>query len=601
MSETDGQTAASESDVAPLRERFLDNPRPGLLWIAGALVLLALELGRILDWVKVAGTGVKYIVMTTATLPRWVGSNVESAAADAGAVPGSLEPVGELLGSGVVTVLLLVFVVSVFLSLSDRRITRLVRPNMPSYRRLTIERALLTAALTVASALMVLTPVGGLVDGGVGFLTAVLDNLSDQAPTLTSREIIPNQGFRSPDGSGWEGTFLGLSPAQSWGLRVAVVYAYAFAWLGWLWRGYNVFREHYRAADWTPRDDTLDRFSGHYWGVFGFIVVFMFVVMALWAPAISTVPLEERSIEPCRYEHQFLDDTTFQEDLHPADGSGGVETVRHCRANDYSRSVGDTNVGLMSYDDFDRFSPLGTTSSGGDLMTQLAHGARTSLIIGLIGLGLATLIALVMALLTAYYKGLLDLVTVVASDTIVSIPLFLMVMMLSAVLSGSDHPLVTPLDGGLLLALIFAFAFWPGLWRAIRGPTLQVAEEDWINAAKSYGQTPSKIMRKHMAPYVVSYTMIYASLLVGSAIIITAALSFLGLGISEPTPEWGRIINDGQAYITTNSWHISTVSGLMIVFVVAGFNALGDGLRDAIDPESDVGGDGDAATAGGGG
>jgi peptide/nickel transport system permease protein len=328
--------------------------------------------------------------------------------------------------------------------------------------------------------------------------------------------------------------------------------------------------------------------------------VFMFVVMALWAPAISTSPLEERSIEPCRYEHQYLDDTDFEQDLHPADGSDEVETLRHCRANDYSRSTGDENVGVWSYDDFDRFSPLGTTPSGGDLMTQLAHGARTSLIIGLTGLGLAMLIALVMALLTAYYKGLLDLFTVLTADTIVSIPLFLMVMMLSAVLSGSDHPLVTPLDGGLLLALIFAFAFWPGLWRAIRGPTLQVAEEDWIDAAESYGQTPSKIMRKHMAPYVISYTMIYASLLVGSAIIITAALSFLGLGISEPTPEWGRIINSGRAYITTSSWHISTVSGLMIVFVVAGFNALGDGIRDAIDPESDVG-EGDATAAGGGG
>ena len=594
------ETVSPESDVAPLRKRFLDNPRPGLLWLVGALALLLLELGRILGWVKALGTGVKFVVMTTATLPKWVGGNVESAVADTGVLPGGLEPVGELLGSGVVTVLVFVFVVSVFLSLSERRVTRLLRPNMPSYRRLTVERALLTGILTVVSALMVLTPIGGLVEGIVGFFTAVLDDISNQAPTLTSREIIPNQGYRSPDGSGWEGTFLGLSPGQSWGVRVAVVYAYAFGWLVWLWRGYNVFREQYRAADWTPRDDTLDRFSGHFWGLFGLVVVFSFVILALWAPAISTVPLEERSNEPYRFEHQFLDDEDIEGNP-ITDGSGDVETVRHGQANLYSVSKGKgQNVGLLSYDDFDRFSPLGTTPSGGDMMTQLAHGARTSLIIALTGLGLATLIALVMALLTAYYKGLVDLLTVVTSDTIVSIPLFLLVMMLSVIFSGSDHPLVTPLDGGLLLAMVFAFAFWPGLWRAIRGPTLQIAEEDWIDAAKSYGQTPSKIMRKHMAPYVVSYTMIYASLLVGSTIIVTAALSFLGLGISEPTPEWGRIISSGQDYITTDSWHVSTVSGIMIVFVVTGFNALGDGIRDAIDPESDIG-DGDAAAAGGGG
>ncbi|ERH10433.1 MAG: ABC-type dipeptide/oligopeptide/nickel transport system, permease component [halophilic archaeon J07HX64] len=600
MSETGSQTGGPESDVAPLRERFLDNPRPALLWFAGALVLLALELGRVLGWIKGLGTGVKFVVMTTATLPKWVGNNVESAVADTGVLPGSLEPVGELLGSGVVTVLVFIFAVSVFLSLSERRVTRLVRPDMPSYRRLTLERVLLTGGLTAVSALMVLTPVGGVVEGVIGFLTAVLDNISDQAPTLTSRETIPNQGYRSPDGSGWEGTFLGLSPGQSWGVRVAVVYAYALAWLAWLWRGYTVFRDQYRAADWTPRDDTFDRFSGHYWGLFGLVVVFSFVVLALWAPAISTVPLEERSEEPYRFEHQFLDDEDI-EGIPFTDGSGEVETVRHGQANLYSVSQGGSrNVGLMSYDDFDRFSPLGTTPSGSDMMTQLAYGARTSLIIALTGLGLAMLIAFVMALLTAYYKGLLDLLTVVTSDTIISIPLFLMVMMLSVVLSGSEHPLVTPLDGGLLLALIFAFAFWPGLWRAIRGPTLQIAEEDWINAAKSYGQTPSKIMRKHMAPYVVSYAMIYASLLIGSAIIVTAALSFLGLGISEPTPEWGRLISSGRSYITTNSWHVSTVSGIMIVFVVAGFNALGDGIRDAIDPESDVG-EGDAAASGGGG
>ncbi len=600
MSETESQTAGPESDVAPLRERFLDNPRPALLWFVGAAFLLVLELGRILGWVKGLGTGVKFIIMTTATLPAWVGSNVENAVADTDALPGSLEPVGEVFGSGVVTVLVMGFVVSVFLSLSNRRVTRLVQPDMPSYRRLRLERALLTGGLTVASALMVLTPVGGLVEGVIGFLTAVLDNVSNQVPTLTSREIIPNQGYRSPDGSGWEETFLGLSPGQSWGVRVAVVYAYAFAWLVWLWRGYNVFRDQYRAADWTPRDDTLDRFSGHYWGLFGLVIVFSFVVMALWAPAISTVPLEERSNEPYRFEHTFLDDEDIEGNV-LTDGSGDLETVRHGQANLYSPSKGaEQNVGLMSYDDFDRFSPLGTTPSGGDMMTQLAHGARTSLIIALTGLGLATLIALVMALLTAYYKGLVDLLTVVTSDTIISIPLFLLVMMLSVVFSGSNHPLVTPLDGGLLLAIVFAFAFWPGLWRAIRGPTMQVAEEDWINAAKSYGQTPSKIMRKHMAPYVISYTMIYASLLVGSTIIVTAALSFLGLGISEPTPEWGRIISNGRPYITTNSWHVSTVSGIMIVFVVAGFNALGDGIRDAIDPESDVG-EGDAAAAGGGG
>jgi len=95
--------------------------------------------------------------------------------------------------------------------------------------------------------------------------------------------------------------------------------------------------------------------------------------------------------------------------------------------------------------------------------------------------------------------------------------------------------------------------------------------------------------------------MIYGSLLLGGIIISTAALSFLGLGINSPTPEWGRLVSDGRAFVSTPSWHVATIPGLMIVLVVTAFNALGDGLRDAIDPEADTGGTDDTGTAAAGG
>jgi peptide/nickel transport system permease protein len=226
-------------------------------------------------------------------------------------------------------------------------------------------------------------------------------------------------------------------------------------------------------------------------------------------------------------------------------------------------------------------------------------GTRTSLVISLTAIGLATSIALGMSLITAYYKGVVDVLTVITSDTIISVPAFLMVLLLSVVFQEANHPIAAVYDGGLLLALIFAFVYWPGLWRSIRGPSLQVAEQEWVDAAKSYGQSPFQTMRKHMTPYIAGYIMIYASLLLGGIIIATAALSFLGLGVNPPTPEWGRMVSEGRSYISTQSWHIATIPGVFIVFVVMGFNALGDGIRDAIDPESDVG-SGDAATTGGG-
>jgi len=104
-----------------------------------------------------------------------------------------------------------------------------------------------------------------------------------------------------------------------------------------------------------------------------------------------------------------------------------------------------------------------------------------------------------------------------------------------------------------------------------------------------------------MLPYVVGYFLIYASLSLGGVIIGIAGLSFLGLGIEAPTPEWGRAVSAGQPYVATQSWHISLIPGILVVIIVTGFNALGDGVRDAIDPESDISDGGDESVATGGG
>jgi peptide/nickel transport system permease protein len=105
-----------------------------------------------------------------------------------------------------------------------------------------------------------------------------------------------------------------------------------------------------------------------------------------------------------------------------------------------------------------------------------------------------------------------------------------------------------------------------------------------------------------MAPYILGYLLVYASMTLGGIIVAVAGLSFLGLGINPPTPEWGRAVNIGQSYVTTASWHISFIPGVMIVLVVTAFNALGDGIRDAIDPQSEGGeSDGAEVAASGGG
>ncbi len=407
-------------------------------------------------------------------------------------------------------------------------------------------------------------------------------------PTLLTRDIFDNTGWQSPSG-GWKGTFLGLSPATVWALRVVLIYAYTLGFLYWTWRGYLTFRKHYRYAEWTPRDDMVTRFRNHKWGLFGFVVVFMFVVMAIFAPALGTTTVEHNIKNPYSYKIHYLDKDSNQ-----------VKTALIGDANLGSRSEGSGgNVAPLTYDDYGRYHPFGTLPTGKDLFTFMVHGARVSLFIGLTSIIVSGLIATSFALLTAYYKGLVDLLVVIIGDSIMSIPRLLLLLMLTSILQGTWLGKIY--NGGLLLALLFAGTGWPFLWRAVRGPAMQVSEQEWIDAAKSFGQNPTTTMKKHMAPYILGYLLVYSSMTLGGIIISIAALSFLNLGINPPTPEWGRAISVGQHFTTTASWHISFIPGVLIVLIVTAFNALGDGIRDAVDPQSETGDDGSAEVAAAGG
>ncbi len=432
-------------------------------------------------------------------------------------------------------------------------------------------------------------PVLGDIFASVASVFAAAGDAVANLPTLLSRELIPNQGYFHPE-NGWQNTFLGLEPKYAWLLRVVLVYAYAALFLYWVWRGYLVFRRHYRYADWTPADDIIDRFRGHTWGQFGLVLVVFFLVLAVFAPTVSPVTQEENIMQP--YGHNV---THYDAD------AGEVTTITAGAANLDSRSTGQqSNVAPWTYDRFDRFHPAGTLPSGKDLFAFMAYGARISLFIGIVASGIAGGIALALALLTSYYKGLADMTAVVMSDAFSAMPRLLVLIMLLFVLQ--DHWIMEVYSGAFLLALLFGIWGWMGLWRSVRGPSLQIVENEWIKAAEGFGEKPRRIVTKHVAPYVFSYLLIYLSMSLGGYIISAAGLAFLGLGVTSPTPEWGRAISIGQNLISTQSWHISVLPGVAITLLVLGFNAFGDGVRDALDPKS--GGDGDAsgeaAAAGGG-
>ena len=429
----------------------------------------------------------------------------------------------------------------------------------------------------VGAALLLAPEAGAL----VGFLGSLLNvefvvTVADAVPTLISRETIPNQGVQVP-GEGWQGTFLGLSPAAAWALRVGLAYCYAAIWAVWLWRGYTLYRRHYRRRAWTPRDDVFRRFGRHRWGQFGLVIVALFLTLAVFAPALGPTTMERNVYDPYSYEVQTYD----------AD-AGEVVTVSVGQANLESVSQGTAgrNVPPLTYDAFGRYHPFGTLPSGQDLFTTVAAGSRVSLFVGLLAITISAVVAVGLAMISAYYGGVVDLLVVLVSDATQALPQLLVVILLSVVMS--ETWIAQLYNGGVLLAVIFALTGWPSLWRAIRGPALQVAERDWVDAADSFGQQPQTTMRKHVLPYVAGYVMVYASMNFGGIVIGIAGLSFLGLGISPPTPEWGRIVDVGQPLLTTASWHVAVIPGLLVVLVVTGFNALGDGIRDAIDAETDL-------------
>lgn len=416
-------------------------------------------------------------------------------------------------------------------------------------------------------------------------------------PTLLTREVIPNQGWQTGVNGPWMGTFprnfglgFGLEPKHAWLLRLVLISTYAVVLVGWILYGYELFRRHYRQAAWTPRDDVVRRLSNHTWGIFGIVVVFAFLVMAVFAPALGPTTLHQNIVEPYSYQINYYDAEA---------GQVGEVYVGDANSNSQSRGAGEMNIGPWSYDDYGRFHPFGTLPNGKDLFTFMMYGARVSLFVGLLAIIIMTVMATAFALVTAYYKGLVDLAVVIAGDSVMSIPQLLLLILVSAVFQG--HWLDEIYNGGLLIALVFGLTGWPFLWRAVRGPAFQISTEEWIDAAKSYGQRASVTMRKHMLPYVVGYLLIYASLTLGGVILGTSALTFLGIGIHSPTPEWGRAVGMGQPYIATQSWHVSLVPGLLIVFIVTAFNALGDGIRDAIDPQAVGTESGTTAAAAGGG
>lgn len=275
----------------------------------------------------------------------------------------------------------------------------------------------------------------------------------------------------------------------------------------------------------APTQSILARFRRNKLSIFGAIIVAVAVAMALFAPWLS--PLDPDAVDA-------------RSRLAPMGTAGHL---------------------------------LGTDELGRDILSRLIWGARVTLVVSLSATAIALIVGTLLGLLSGYFLGWLDSVIMRLIDILMAFPYFLLALAVIAVLGPGL------LNGMIAVALVNI----PFFTRIVRGVTLSIRESDYVTAARGIGAGNTRILLRHVLLNCVSTVIVAGTLNIGWMITAAAALSFLGLGVQPPTSDWGTMLSSGRQFLSAAP-HVATLPGLAIFVTVLGFNLLGDGLRDALDP-----------------
>jgi peptide/nickel transport system permease protein len=218
---------------------------------------------------------------------------------------------------------------------------------------------------------------------------------------------------------------------------------------------------------------------------------------------------------------------------------------------------------------------LGTDRLGGDIFSRLLYGARVTIVIALVAVGVAVLIGVPLGLVAGFSDGALSTAIMRLTDIFLAVPQIILAIAIAQTL-GPSLP-------NVILAL--SATFWPWFTRLVYAETRSVRNETFIEATVALGASPARVVWLHVLPNIISPIIVRITLGLGFTILTAAALGFLGLGAPPPTPEWGRTIAESREYLP-DAWWYAAAPGIAIFLVVIGFNMLGDGLRDVLDPRT---------------
>jgi len=225
---------------------------------------------------------------------------------------------------------------------------------------------------------------------------------------------------------------------------------------------------------------------------------------------------------------------------------------------------------------------MGTDALGRDLFTRALYGGRVSLTVGLLVVMISITIGVPIGALAGYYGGRLDGILMRITDAFLSLPSFLVLILLSAILREVEAPLFER-NNVLTISLVIGVFAWTTFARLVRATFLTLRETDFVSASRALGGSDLRIIIRHILPNSIGPIIVEATLEFGYAIIEESGLSFLGFGIQPPTPSWGNLLSNAQEHFTKYPW-LAVFPGLMIFLSIISINYIGDGLRDAFDP-----------------